>query len=228
MIRINFALRKGPIAAAPSASSRGSSSLFPSLGGLFTGSSQKSSAESSSAASQDLAREVLTKVLLVACVYFGGDFVVGAMKDTELEKSRSEASALQNEVAKLNAEVAKRVQLENEKKKIEEFEKVLSAKLETIEKLMIGRDSASNMFKELSGFIPPEVWLSSFSVDTKKVTLRGRSIGIDAVTTFLAAVNASPYYVDGQPRISEKKESNSNQVTQEFELTAGRKGYHEP
>jgi Tfp pilus assembly protein PilN len=227
MIKINLALRKGPSQGVATSGGR-SGSLFSFLDGFLQGSSSKAQGSSSSAPSRELVREVVTRLLVVACVYLGTDFFVGTLKDTELEKVRSESGALQNEIAKLNAEVAKRAELEADKKKIEEFEKVLKAKLETIERLMVGRDSASKIFRELSGIIPPEVWLNSINVEEKKVTFRGSSLGIDPITTFLAAVNASPYYQDGQPQISEKAESDRSQVTQSFEVTAGRRGVYEP
>jgi type IV pilus assembly protein PilN len=177
----------------------------------------------SSGARQELAREVLTKVLLVASVYLGGDFLVSSVKETKLEQVRTESSALQAEVSKLDVEIAKRTQVEQEKKRIEDFEKILTAKLETIERLMQGRDDASKMLRELSGILPADVWLNSFDVKEQQVTMKGSALSIEPVTQFLSAVNSSPFYRDGQPRLSEQKNANTGQVIQDFELSAFRR-----
>jgi Tfp pilus assembly protein PilN len=223
MIKINLALKKGPASqSGVRTSGSAASSLLGGLEQLFKKGPSTASVTSSDAR-QELSREVLTKALLVASVYLGGDFLVSSVKETKLEQVRSESSALQAEVSKLDVEIAKRTQIEQEKKRIEDFEKVLTAKLETIERLMQGRDDASKMLRELSGILPAEVWLNSFDVKEQQVTMRGSALSIEPVTQFLSAVNSSPFYRDGQPRLSEQKNANTGQVIQDFELSAFRR-----
>jgi Tfp pilus assembly protein PilN len=223
MIRINLALRKGPAgAAAAGASAASGKGPFAGLEALLSGLSSKSGGATTQGAGRELAREVLMRIVLVVGVYFAGNEMLTSWKAEELGKVQGEIASLTSEVSRLDAEIAKRAQVEQEKKRIEEFELILKSKLDTIDRLMAGRESASRILRDLAGMLPKEVWLSAFQVDSKGLDVKGTSIGIDPVSSFLSALNSSPYFRDGQPRITEKVNRESGQTLQDFDLKADR------
>ena len=174
MIKINLASRKGPaLAGAGAAGGEGDTGLFSSLGGMFQRKGG-GTASSSSAALRDLAREVGMKLVLVVVVYFGSQYALDSKKEEELGVVRGEADTLSAEVARLNEAIGRMAQYEVEKKNIEDYEKVLKAKLDAISELMTDRDSSARMFAELSSLLPKDLWLTEYGLEGSKVRFKGR------------------------------------------------------
>jgi Tfp pilus assembly protein PilN len=92
---------------------------------------------------------------------------------------------------------------------------------------MVDRDSASRMLRELPDILPKELWLSSFSVEGSKASFKGRALNIDTVNEFLAKVNLSTHYRDGQSSMSEKKDELTGRLIQDFEIKASRRASNE-
>jgi|GEM_PF-2715759 len=227
MIKINLASRKSPVlaGAASGGGGEGGTGLFSSLGGIFQRVGGESAGTASSAAAvQELAREVGMKVVLVVAVYFGSQSAFDYKKKEELGVVRGEADTLSAEVARLDGAIGRMAQYEAERKSIEDYEKVLKAKLDAINELMADRDSAARMFGELSSLLPPELWLTEYGVDGSKAKFKGSALTIEVATEFLSRINGSPNYQEGQARMGELTDAVTGRRLQEFDISAGREG----
>lgn len=226
MIKINLASRKGPAFAGGSAGGTdGGTGLFSSMGGIFQrmGGGGTGTA-SSSVAVQELAREVGLKVLLVIVVYFGCQYAFDSKTQEELGIVRGEADTLSAEVARLDDAIGRMAQYTTEKKNIEDYEKVLNAKLNAINELMTDRDASARMFGELSSLLPKELWLTEYALEGDKVRFKGSALTIEVATEFLARVNSSPNYRDGQARMGESSDPVTGRNLQDFDIGAARRG----
>ena len=222
MIRINLALKKGPVGSVPASGGAGG------LSDLLARFKDTGGAARTSDAIQELAKEVLVKMLITTGVYFACDYALAEKKNEELGIVRAEADSLSAESARLDAEIAKRAQYEAEKKKIEEYEKILTSKLNTIDRLMANRDGAFRMFKELGGLIPDDAWLSSYSVTSSSVNFKGVALNSESVARFMKNVESSPNYFQPAPTQSERRDELTGRMMQEFEIQATRRVSDEP
>ena len=112
-------------------------------------------------------------------------------KIKSFEKEIAQKTEKLERIKKITAKTQNIVQLQ---KQLEADEFVIQTKIDTINKLIVGRRKTAEMLISLSKLIPNEVWLSAFRFQASKVTIDGRSKDFNFVSDFMKKLGESPYF----------------------------------
>lgn len=162
---------------------------------------------------------VLSKMLLpiVLCgfSFFGFSYYV-QQKNNELQR---EISAVEKEKERLQGELRKVNGYETVKTQLDKNAQIIRIKIETVEKLIQGRDFTLKSLVALAQTLPPDVWLSDLTVTDNIFDLRGKALDLGLVTDVMTHLGQSIYFKD----VALKNSSmDSGGKFTNFELTARR------
>lgn len=208
MIKINLASKK----ASAIASGGGGAGLLAKFGG-------------GSGALQNLTPE--KKAMIVTGVLYGG-VVLGAnhfiegYKTQELEKVQSEIAAIESKIKLADSELSKTTGFEKLKKDLENDEKLIRTKIETIQSLINERTTPPKILIALSQATPKDVWIQNFSLKENKLSLSGRAYGIALVSDFMRSLEETIYFKDVVLKSSRQAKEQGQELAT-FELEANRK-----
>ena len=196
MIRINLALKKQANYIAPKT-------------GTFTPSAK-------SAALSDLA-PLLSRILLplglCAVAYFAQDYYT----QEKLNEMSQESANIEKEKTKIQEELKRIKGFELVKTELDRNEHILSTKIETIEKLIRGRDFTVKTLVSISQSLPREVWLTEVTSNEQGFVLRGGTTDIGLISDVMSRLGKTIYFKDVTLK-NTQNEANGKQAV--FELTA--------
>lgn len=162
---------------------------------------------------------IIYTVMGLAIQYFVSDAINSetATLQAEVDKFQKEQGALNNDISKLAG-------AEQIKKAIENDEKQIRLKMETIQKLLDARTLPPKIMLSLSQIIPKDVWLTSFTLKGGDASFRGSSLGIASVSDFMRALETSEYFKEVSLKNSRQEKRNNTEVeVATFELEAKRR-----
>lgn len=200
MIKINLALRKQASYAAGATSVKA---------GPFVG--LKASGELAS-----LLSRILVPVAICVTAYFAFDSYIQG----RVAEMRAETDVQQKEKTKIQGELAKISGFEAQKADLKRQEDALLNKINTVERLISGRDRA---LKELIGVaqaLPKDVWLSSITATETRLLLNGNAEDMSLISDVMSKLQTSIHFTDVSLT---RSSSDASGVRSTFEVTAGRR-----
>lgn len=102
--------------------------------------------------------------------------------DQEIGKARIEAERLKSIIEEVKGYEAKKESLE--------------AKIKLINDLKTNQKGPVRLMDEISKALPDLVWLSSLDVSGDQITMRGRTLSPNAVSTYLENLKKSPFFAE--------------------------------
>jgi len=214
MIKVNLADRKTSTMIAND--SPGGPSF---LSGLF--SKAKSSSPSSSVSSSNTKTMVMS-LAIYAVILGGAYYAINQHKEKLLGEVTAQNSELQTTIGVLDSEIAKSDGYEQMKLGLENDEKTLKTKIETIQKLITDRSAPAKVLMALSQATPKQVWLTEFTLKDGAMDIKGASIDLDVISDFMKALEGSVYFKDITLKGS-KQGSLQTRENATFELEAKRR-----
>ena len=214
MIRINLAQKKQ--ASYVGGSKTGS---FASLGKGAGGSPMESLKGLVGGGSLGALAPLLIKIAVPAVLsviaYFAFDYYV-QQKSTEMTQ---ETELISKEKTRIEAELRKIKGYEVVKAELERNELILRTKIQTIEKLIRGRDFTVKSLVVLSQSLPKEVWLMDMTTTETTYAIKGGTTDIGLVSDLMTKLGQTIYFKDVTLK-STAADPSQRQAT--FELSARR------
>lgn len=220
MIRINLALLKRPAGVAAASGGSEESQLLSRLRQFGISPSRILGAASAPAADQ---RAVLRSLAVVAVLWLVLDFTLTSYRDDELAKLEAELGEVQSQRQKLEGEVNQRASYEKERIRLEAEEKLIQAKVATLDRLSSGRDAPRQVLELVSSRMPAEVWLSEFEVQKEMAVFSGFSENAERVTDFMSELDRSAHFFEAVPRIENQLDTATGSSMTRFELRLQRR-----
>lgn len=208
MIKINLASKK---ASAISSGGGAGAGLLSKLGGA--GALQSLTPEK---------KAMLVTGILYGIVLFAANHFIEGYKTQELEKIQTEIAGIESKIKLADSELSKTTGFEKLKKDLENDEKLIRTKIETIRSLINERTTPPKILVSLSQATPKDVWIQSFALDSGKLTISGRSYGIALVSDFMRSLEETIYFKDVVLK-SSRQERDQGQELASFELEASRR-----
>jgi hypothetical protein len=187
------------------------------LSGLF--SKAKSSTPSASLGDS---KALVTSLALYGLILGGAYYGIDQHKTKIVDEVNAQNSELQTTIAALDVELAKSQGYEQMKQGLENDEKMLKNKIDTIQKLMNDRTTPPKVLIALSEAIPKQVWLTNFTLQGGGVNISGAATTLDTISDFMKALEGSIYFKDITLKGS-KQGSIGSRESATFELEAKRR-----
>lgn len=139
-----------------------------------------------------------TLYTLVIYAVIGGvaHYFLEDRKQKDLTTTKADIQKLKNEISLLDSEIAKTKGYEKVKKELEDDERAIKTKIETIQKLVDERTAPPKMLMTLSQSTPKDVWIDDFSVKDSEVRIKGSSLGLTVVSDFMKSLEETVYFKD--------------------------------
>lgn len=159
--------------------------------------------------------KIMVPLVLSVAAYFGYDYYVQQQSD----EMQQESETISKEKTRIEAELRKIKGFEVVKGELERNELVIRTKIQTIEKLIRGRDFTVKSLVVLSQSLPKEVWLTDLAASEVGYSIKGGTIDIGLVSDFMTKLGQTIYYKDVSLK-STLADPSRRQAA--FELTARR------
>ncbi|MGH9367253.1 MAG: PilN domain-containing protein [Thermoanaerobaculia bacterium] len=103
---------------------------------------------------------------------------------------------LDQEIGKARLEAERLRSIIEEVKGYEEKKSSLEAKIKLINDLKTNQKGPVRLMDEISKALPDLVWLTSLDVGGNQITMRGRTLSPNAVSTYLENLKKSPFFAE--------------------------------
>ncbi len=103
---------------------------------------------------------------------------------------------LDQEIGKARLEAERLRSIIEEVKQYEEKKSSLEAKIKLINDLKTNQKGPVRLMDEISKALPDLVWLTSLDVAGNQITMRGRTLSPNAVSTYLENLKKSPFFAE--------------------------------
>jgi type IV pilus assembly protein PilN len=103
---------------------------------------------------------------------------------------------LDQEIGKARLEAERLRSIIEEVKQYEEKKSSLEAKIKLINDLKTNQKGPVRLMDEISKALPDLVWLTSLDVSGNQITMRGRTMSPNAVSTYLENLKKSPFFAE--------------------------------
>lgn len=139
----------------------------------------------------DVRAALFQGIVLVVMVLIAG-FFWSKFKQSQMASLMERRTELTTEVQKIDQEMRKYSGYEVTKKELEDNERLILRKIDTIETLIRERSNGVKLLIGLSEVTPKEVWLTSLNVNEKETfSLTGQGYGLGAVSQFMGTLESS-------------------------------------
>ena len=207
MIRINLATRKQSASAA----------------GESVGGGSKINLDQIRARLGDIQDLPLRKIgsmiaFMMIASYFWTDY-----QGTEVGKVNVAIEKYQKESSVSKAELGQSKVLEATKKALEADEVVIRTKIETLQKLVDGRQTPPKLLSSISTSIPKDVWLSELKADKESMSFKGFSATISDISDFMKILKENALLTDLKLVKTDKARDELGIEVSNFELQAKRR-----
>ncbi|MGE5275436.1 MAG: PilN domain-containing protein [Acidobacteriota bacterium] len=125
--------------------------------------------------------------------------------DQEIGKARLEAERLKSIIEEVKGYEAKKESLE--------------AKIKLINDLKTNQKGPVRLMDEISKALPDLVWLTTLDVSGNQITMRGRTLSPNAVSTYLENLKKSPFFAEPVFRNLQQEGAQQGLYTWEMSLT---------
>jgi Tfp pilus assembly protein PilN len=154
-------------------------------------------------------------VILCIAANFGYDYYIQQKTD----EMTQEVSKLDSDKERINKELSKIKGFESVKVELERDQLVLRTKIETIEKLIRGRDFTAKSLITLAQAMPRDIWMTEIKATETGFELKGGTVDLGLVSDFMSRLGQTIYFKDVTLK-STATDSSGHQAS--FELGARR------
>lgn len=184
MIRINLVQKKqASYVSAASVGGGGVASSFASLKGLGSG---------GLGGFVPLLKRMGIPLVLSVITNYGYDYYVQIRQD----EMAAELATRDQEKDKINKELQKIKGFESVKVELERNELILRTKIDTIEKLIRGRDHTPKTMIALVQSMPRELWFTEINAGEMSYEIRGGAIDIGLISDLMSRLGKTIYFKD--------------------------------
>ena len=173
----------------------------------------------SSSGSASAMKEVLGRVVfpLLFCVgaYFGYDYYI----QTQEDQMKNEVAVINKEKTRIETELARIKGFEVVKTELEQNQEILRNKIDTIEKLIKGRDYAIKSLVAISLSLPKDVWLTELNETDTNFDFKGSTFDLGLISDVMTKLGQTVYFKEVSLNNS-ATEPDGRQIN--FELSARR------
>ncbi len=139
------------------------------------------------------------KASAILVVIYGVILIVGIWFSSErkakfIAEVDAEIALIDSKLNLLASELNKTSGYEQTKKNLEQDEKTIRTKINTIQELIRDRSTPPKILMALSEATPKDVWLKSFTLEDKKFSIVGSSLGMDIVSDFMKGLEETIYF----------------------------------
>ena len=216
MITINLANRKR---LHPSDHTEKKASVSFSLDSLKSMFSHSSTGGSSSGPSDFPLRKILTAIIIAA----GANIFVDSEKQTAFKTIDMSLKKKQAESQVLDEELQKTSGYEQVKINLEQDRFTLASKIETIQKLLTGRQECSKILVALAKGLPDKAWLSFINLKADKISVEGNSLDFNLISDYMESLGQQIYFPNIMLKKSQKEQQDQIDVAK-FEIESSRGG----
>jgi type IV pilus assembly protein PilN len=124
---------------------------------------------------------------------------------------------LDEEIARAQEEVARLKSIIDEVKGYEDKKASLEAKIKLINDLKTNQKGPVRLMDEISKALPDLVWLTNLDVSGNQITMRGRTMSPNAVSTYLENLKKSPFFAE--PVFRNLQQEGAQQGLYSWEMT---------
>lgn len=147
-------------------------------------------------------------------------YALGWHESAETQKLDAQIEQVVAEKEQLQAQLGKTRGYEELKRAMDSDEIMIKTKIDTIEKLIEGRQSSPSLLIALSSAMPPEVWLGDLTLKEGALGIKGNSTDYNYVSDFMRNLGESAYFMDINLSSSREARDETGQVIANFELSA--------
>src|SRR6185503_10431241 len=97
------------------------------------------------------------------------------------------------------------------------------AKLDTITKLVAGRQAPPKVLLAVSSGIPKEVWIGEIGIKDETMKVKGSSLGFAEISDFMKSLNESAFFTDLRLVDTKKGKDDQGYEVADFEISAKRR-----
>ena len=126
---------------------------------------------------------------------------------------------LNQEIGKARLEAERLKSIIEEVKGYEAKKESLEAKIKLINDLKTNQKGPVRLMDEISKALPDLVWLTSLDVSGNQITMRGRTLSPNAVSTYLENLKKSPFFAEPVFRNLQQEGAQQGLYTWEMSLT---------
>jgi len=108
----------------------------------------------------------------------------------------SRRSQLNDEIVKARLEADRLRSIIEEVKEYEDKKASLEAKIQLINALKTNQKGPVRLMDEVSKALPDLVWLTMLDVSANQITMRGTTLSLNAVATYLENLKKSPFFAE--------------------------------
>lgn len=133
-------------------------------------------------------------IALVACVV--GYYFLEDYKEQELAIVNAQIQQAQAEQSRLQAEVNKTRGYEAIRKQLDEDERILREKIDTIKLLISDRNGSYKILHAFSGLLPEKAWIKAVALKGTGVEVAGAAADYNEIADLLKRMQESAYFTD--------------------------------
>jgi Tfp pilus assembly protein PilN len=139
-----------------------------------------------------LVKSIGIPVVLCIVANFGYDYYIQQRTD----EMTQEVGRLDQEKERITKELQKIKGFETVKVELERSQLVLRTKIDTIEKLIRGRDFTAKSLITLAQAMPRDIWMTSIKATEKDFEFQGATVDLGLVSDFMSRLGQSIYFKD--------------------------------
>lgn len=162
----------------------------------------------------------LRRAVLPLVVGLLASYTLDSVKENELKEVDDALGKLNAEKPLLQKEAGRLKDYEQMKKSLESDEFMIRSKIETIQKLIAGRNGTVKLLTSLVSTAPKEVWLTGLQVKGSDIGIKGYSTGFASVSDFMKNLSENANFSDLMLKSSERAKDETGLEVTAFELTA--------
>jgi Tfp pilus assembly protein PilN len=202
MIRINLAQKKSATVSARS-------------GGTRSGGPSSLQSLKFNSGILPLIGKILLPLVLSAAAFYAYDYYT----QQQIDDMQKETDVVNKEKNRIQTELTRIRGFEAVKEELERNDLILRTKIDTIEKLITGRDFTVKSLVTLSEALPKEVWLTQLDATEKDFEFHGGTADIGVISDLMTRLGQTIYFKDVTLK-NTAVDTSGKQAT--FELTARR------
>jgi Tfp pilus assembly protein PilN len=165
----------------------------------------------------------LKRIGIIVITAYVANYVVAMTKDEELRKMDEGINKATVENGQLKQKLEKTKGFEDLKKALDNDEKTIRVKIDTVKKLIADRQLPPKMLQSVSNSIPSDVWLTNLKINEEGINFKGSAVGFGQVSDFMKNVSESAFFTDVKLISSSQTKDEVGQESASFEVSAKRR-----
>lgn len=163
-------------------------------------------------------RGPIIRLVVGVALCFLADSYVEDLKQQEIDKLNVVLNRYQKEQREAKAEVDKIKNFEPIKKQLEEYENILTKKLDVVQELMASRANSIKVLFALSSSLPTDVWVKGLRKNKDELIITGGALEFNYVSDFMKKLSENVFFGNVQPRYQKNEITGNGVQFVSFEL----------